>query len=127
MAKAPKKIRKPKTFLLYAEWDDGFSATIKLEKFRQACPCATCNEDEFHPKQAPAMQTMTIGKNDLVKLEPVGNYAIAAAWGDGHNTGIYPWGLFREIFEKNSLTHKEIDELKNKPGFSSLPQFSIRN
>jgi len=31
------------------------------------------------------------GKYELLRLTPVGNYAVAAVWGDGHDTGIYSW------------------------------------
>jgi DUF971 family protein len=40
--------------------------------------------------------------NELVSLEPVGNYGIRARWADGHDTGIYPWPLLRQIAESSN-------------------------
>jgi DUF971 family protein len=31
------------------------------------------------------------------RIAPVGNYAITFEWSDGHDTGIYPWELIREL------------------------------
>jgi DUF971 family protein len=31
----------------------------------------------------------------IEKVEPVGNYAIAFTWGDGHREGIYSWNHLR--------------------------------
>jgi DUF971 family protein len=32
----------------------------------------------------------------LVDVHLVGNYALAPTWGDGHQTGYYPFALLRE-------------------------------
>lgn len=125
---APSKISRPKYYLLKAEWKDGFSATIKLEDFRKECPCATCKEDEMH-KKSSAITNLTMhkpGKNDLKELKPMGNYGVTATWGDGHNTGIYPWDMFREIFEKHNLSDEEMKKLEEKNPISPLPQLKIR-
>lgn len=50
------------------------------------------------------IKTMQPGMNDLVSLTPVGNYGVQAAWGDGHNTGIYTWDMLRSLFEGKKLT-----------------------
>jgi len=49
------------------------------------------------------LKTHNKGRNELVELIPKGNYAIAAKWADGHNTGIYTWDDWRQIFEENEL------------------------
>jgi DUF971 family protein len=33
-------------------------------------------------------------------IKPVGNYALNIIWRDGHSTGIYPYGLLRELSAK---------------------------
>lgn len=112
----PTIIRRTKPFLLFCEWQDGFSGTIKLETLRNECPCALCKGEEIAGKQVakPIFQMITPGKNELKSLEPVGNYAIQASWGDGHNTGIYTWEYLREIFENFSLSSKQLEELMDK-------------
>lgn len=113
---APKSITRPKSYLLKADWSDGFSAVVKLEAFREACPCAECNEKRQNkPKDKFNMlKSFAPGKYDLKALNPVGNYAVEAEWNDGHNTGIYDWKFFRDVFEKNALTDEMIKQLEAK-------------
>jgi len=43
-------------------------------------------------------------------VEPVGNYALRLEFDDGHNTGLYSWGLLHELgtrFEKNWARYLE--------------------
>ncbi len=125
----PIKISRPKSYLLKAEWDDGFSATIKLEAFRAECPCATCKDDELKSLQGSKsmMPTFSPGKNDLKSLTPVANYAITAVWGDGHDTGIYPWQYFRSLFENNKLNDLDLADLEKDERKFNLPEFKIRS
>lgn len=37
----------------------------------------------------------------IVKMQPLGNYAYNVAFSDGHDTGIYPFELLRELGETN--------------------------
>lgn len=43
----------------------------------------------------PGQETLQIDKQDvtIVKIEPIGQYAIQPHFSDGHNTGIYSWDL----------------------------------
>jgi DUF971 family protein len=34
------------------------------------------------------------------RIEPVGNYALAIAWSDGHSTGIYRFDFLRELAQE---------------------------
>jgi DUF971 family protein len=34
---------------------------------------------------------------EIVKIHPVGNYAISPEWADGHHTGIYAWAYLRGL------------------------------
>lgn len=112
--KIPISISRPKPFILKADWNDGFSAIISCEKLRRECPCAECTGEKIndiiysHPKPIK----FEPGIFDLVDLKTVGNYAVAAFWANGHNTGIYTWEKFRNIFEKNNLTQDEIDKIE---------------
>lgn len=33
----------------------------------------------------------------ILRLEPVGNYAVRIVFDDGHDTGLYSWSLLREL------------------------------
>lgn len=114
MNKSPISISRPKPFLLKAEWEDGFSATISCEKFRRECPCAECTGEKINEViySLPKPIKFEPGIFDLLDLKIVGNYAIAAFWANGHNTGIYTWDKFRTIFENNNLSEEEIAKIE---------------
>lgn len=126
----PTKIKREHDGLLSAEWTDGFKSVIKIEKLRNECPCADCREkaEQSGKTNKFIMPTFSPGKNDLKSLTPVGNYAINPVWGDGHDTGIYPWEFFRVIFENYKLSEDEIrdyvEKLKSKP---KLPDLNVRS
>ena len=49
-------------------------------------------------------------------IEPVGNYAVAIKFDDGHNTGIFSWSYLQKLsLEKDKLWEdylKRVDDLK---------------
>lgn len=114
----PISITRPKPYLITCEWSDGFVSTITAEKLRKGCPCADCNKDEKKTTgfQMISLNTIKPGTNDLKSLKKVGNYAVSAVWGDGHDTGIYSWDVLRDIFERNSLTKDQVADLEKKFG-----------
>jgi DUF971 family protein len=127
MSNMPVSIKKVSPGLLKAEWTDGFSATIKIEKLRSECPCADCREKDNDTGKF-VMPTIKMGKNDLKSLQPVGNYAVNPTWGDGHDTGIYPWEFFRVIFENYKMTDDEIIEFENKhKNKPDIPGLNVRS
>ncbi len=71
------------------KWPDGKVSIISNFDLRLSCKCANCI-DEMSGKQM-------LKKEDIpsnIKAEeviPLGNYAIAIKWSDGHNSGIYPY------------------------------------
>ena len=118
-----KSITRPNPYTLKFEWRDGYSATIKLETFRKECPCALCKGETIGGKTYPPQMFNMLkpGQNILSSLSAVGNYAVNAVWGDGHDTGIYDWAYIREICEKYALTPEQIekiDKLPKKTGFN---------
>ena len=75
------------------KWDDGHQADFPFEHLRGWCPCAMCQGHSsmkmaFHPPP---------GEVEPAAIVPVGNYAIAITWSDGHSTGIYRFEFLREI------------------------------
>jgi DUF971 family protein len=47
----------------------------------------------------PGQETLQFGKENvsITDLRPVGNYAIALTFSDGHNSGIYTWDLLYKL------------------------------
>lgn len=68
----------------------------------------------------PGQEILQLGKKDvsILKLEPVGNYALRLVFSDGHDTGIYSWDLLynfalhRDQLWKNYLA---LVEAQDKP------------
>lgn len=109
----PISIKRRGAFLLESEWVDGFKASIRLESLRKTCPCAECRKDDLN-ERTPSfnmLATYKPGMNELKSLKPVGNYAVTAVWGDGHDTGIYTYDYLRQVFEENALSDDEVKKL----------------
>ena len=54
----------------------------------------------------PGQETLQLNKQDvsILSLAPMGNYAIAIHFSDGHNTGIYSWSYLLHLGnEKDAL------------------------
>jgi len=87
------------------EWRDGHLSAYTFPFLRDACPCATCNEEREKtgrergepPKPAPGALPMFKAAARAHSVEGVGKYAIRFEWNDGHNLGIYSWAYLREV------------------------------
>lgn len=52
---------------------------------------------------------------EVVKIEPVGHYAVKLHFDDGHNTGIYSWDYLRRLgVEHDQLWPRYLEELAEK-------------
>lgn len=73
---------------LTVAFDTGESYGLSAEYLRVFSPSA---EVQGH---SPEQRVTVGGKADveIVKVEPVGNYAVRLTFDDMHNTGIYTWG-----------------------------------
>ena len=86
---------------LAIKWDDGTETYIPLVKLRRHCPCAACKgevdimgrvyngQDRLLPPEAFR----------LARVVNVGGYALQPIWGDGHNTGLFPYDYLRRVAE----------------------------
>lgn len=84
---------------LAIKWDDGGESFVPLEKLRRACPCAGCKGEtdvmgNLHKLPAQPLSPRAF---QLLRLANVGSYAVQPVWGDGHNTGIYPFAYLRKV------------------------------
>lgn len=86
------KISKDKR-TLNITFDDGVSYALSAEYLRVTSPSA---EVQGH---SPAQRKTVPGKRDveIMKVEPVGNYAVRLTFTDLHDTGIFSWNYLREL------------------------------
>jgi DUF971 family protein len=85
------------------EWKDGHRTHYSFQWLRDACPCATCEEDRKkegrdagEPEPRPAtLLPMYKEPARAVSAHGVGKYAITFKWNDGHESGIYSWDYLR--------------------------------
>ncbi len=65
-------------------------------------------------------ETLQIGKQDvtITDVRPVGNYAIALTFSDGHNSGIYSWDLLYKLGSEFPLLWSLYLEKLSAAGYS---------
>ena len=78
---------------LLIRWSDGQSRSYTIRELRESCPCATCREKRRQPPAASNPFTVLSPAEaqplKLLGMTPVGNYAYALKFSDGHDTGIF--------------------------------------
>jgi len=81
--------------VLTVTFDDGRSFALPAEFLRVLSPSA---EVQGHSE---AQRVTVAGKKNvsIVRLEPVGNYAVRIVFDDGHDTGLFVWAYLRELGE----------------------------
>jgi len=74
---------------------DGEQRLIAPAELRRQCRCAHCVE-EFTGK--PLLKPETVSESIYPRqIQPMGNYAVAVTWSDGHNSSIYPYDLLLKL------------------------------
>ena len=66
---------------------------------------------------SPEQRVTVPGKRDatIVRIEPVGNYAVRIVFNDGHDTGIFTWSYLHELGQdKEARWQAYLDELEAK-------------
>jgi DUF971 family protein len=78
---------------LTIEFNSGERHELSAEYLRVCSPSA---EVKGH---APSQKKTVPGKRqvEIIKVEPVGNYAVRIHFDDMHNSGIYSWTYFHEL------------------------------
>ena len=74
-------------------FDDNTHYTLSSEYLRTHSPSA---EVQGHGSQTNKLELnkQSVG---ILKLEPVGHYAIRLCFDDGHNSGLFSWQYLREL------------------------------
>ena len=78
---------------LTVSFDNGEAYALAAEYLRTHSPSA---EVQGHSPE----QRMTVSgkeKVEILKVEPVGNYAVKLVFGDMHDTGIFSWAYLRKL------------------------------
>ena len=87
--------------LLAIAWSDGQTRHYTLAELRAACPCATCREKRAAPPppatMLPVLSAAEAKPLGISGMSPVGNYAYAIHFSDGHDSGIYTLELLRSL------------------------------
>jgi DUF971 family protein len=114
----PTEIRlAPDKGALTVAFDNGEQHTLTAEFLRVMSPSA---EVQGH---TPDQKKTVPGKQDvkIIRVEPVGNYAVRLSFDDMHDSGIFGWGLLlRYGRQAPELWQAYLDELSAK-GLSRTP------
>lgn len=84
---------------LAIRWDDGSESYIPLETLRRNCPCAACagERDVLGNLHKGPERPLTARSFQLLRLDPIGGYAVQPVWADGHNTGLFTYEQLRRL------------------------------
>jgi DUF971 family protein len=106
-----------KSRALEIEFSDGKRFRLSCEFLRVHSPSA---EVRGH---GPGQEVLQTGKKDveIVRVEPVGNYAVQLVFSDGHDTGIYSWDLLYEYGMKQDSMWSSYLERLDQAGASREP------
>ena len=102
---------------LTVRYDDDAEFALAAELLRVHSPSA---EVQGH---SPEQRQLVAGKFDveIVRVEPVGNYAVRLHFDDRHDTGLFSWPYLRRLGEeRESLWTNYLEELAQK-GWSRQP------
>lgn len=91
----PREIRQDGPGHLRIDWQDGARHRYPVRTLRLACPCARCVE-ELTGRPLLREEDVPLDVRPI-RVSPVGHYAIAIQWSDGHDTGIYSFEWLRSL------------------------------
>lgn len=86
---------------------------LPLEYLRVFSPSA-----EVRGHGGPIMTVPGKRRVGVTAIEPVGHYAIKLVFDDGHDTGLYTWGLLQELGERMTENWSDYLERLQREGLS---------
>lgn len=98
-----------KSRYLEVSFEDGQTFKLPCEFLRVHSPSA---EVRGH---GPGQEVLQVGKEgvNIVAIEPVGQYAVKLYFDDGHNSGLFDWGLlYRYGQQQEQMWQAYLDRLK---------------
>jgi DUF971 family protein len=98
-------------------FDDGKVFMLPCEYLRVYSPSA---EVRGH---GPGQEVLQTGKKNvnILRVEPVGSYAVALVFSDGHDTGIYSWDYLYDLGVKQDVMWEKYLENMQEAGASREP------
>lgn len=105
-----------KSHMLEISFEDGANFKLLCEFLRVHSPSA---EVRGHGVGQEVLQVDKEGVN-IVAIEPVGQYAIKLYFDDGHNTGIYDWGLLYRYGQNQAQMWQDYLERLKQAGHEHL-------
>ncbi len=98
-----------KSHFLEISFEDGSTFKLPCEFLRVYSPSA---EVRGHGPGQEVLQLDKEGVN-IIAIEPMGQYAVKLYFDDGHNTGLYDWGLlYRYGQNQEAMWQEYLDRLK---------------
>ena len=86
---------------LQIKWADGEIRRYSVSHLRDNCPCATCREKKSASSPPadllPVITTAEAQPLRITKMEPMGRYAYAIHFSDGHDSGLFTLESLREL------------------------------
>jgi DUF971 family protein len=102
MSRYPTELKLVGDTELLVAWNDGQRRQYSFVELRDECPCAMCRERRATAEK-PSQELLPVLRPEearplrVVAMKPVGNYAYAISFSDGHDTGIYTFELLRTL------------------------------
>jgi DUF971 family protein len=103
--------------ILEVAFDDGASFRLPAEYLRVESPSA---EVKGH---TPDQRQLVAGAAQIgiLRLEPVGNYAVRIVFDDGHDTGLYSWSYLHELGREQAQRWRDYLAAMAKAGLQREP------
>lgn len=103
--------------VLEVAWPDGVRHRLPAEYLRVESPSA---EVQGH---GPGQRVLVHGRRHvgILRVEPVGRYAVRLAFDDLHDTGLYPWALLRRLGEEHATRWADYEAALAARGLSRDP------
>jgi DUF971 family protein len=104
--------------VLEVAFNDGSRFTMPFEYLRVFSPSA---EVRGH---GPGQEVLQVGKKniDIKAIEPVGQYAVALVFSDGHDSGIYSWDYLYDLGAKQEFYWNSYLRRMEEAGASREPK-----
>lgn len=98
-------------------WDDGTQAGLAAEYLRVESPSA---EVQGH---GPGQKVIVAGRRHvgIMRIEPVGHYAVRIAFDDLHDSGIYSWEVLHRLGREYAERWAEYERALALKGLSREP------
>jgi DUF971 family protein len=102
---------------LEVAFDDGAIVRLPAEYLRVESPSA---EVQGH---APEQKILVAGKREvgIEAVEPVGHYAVALRFSDGHSTGLYTWAYLHQLGREHATRWAAYEAALVAAGLSRAP------